>query len=541
MNRFTHFFLILLLVVTGFISGCSDDEIIPFQEVSVSEILAPNESITVTPNPNAIAPLTAIAEFNTKENCQISMSILREERIDQTFQGFSKEHKIPILGLYPGQANQVVITILQINGPIAYDTLTITTPDLPDYMPTININTVNPSAMEPGVHLCELAVGVGSGRVLSQPIMFDNSGQIIWYADFSGFPNLAWPIRKLNNGNLYFGSQTTIFEYSLLGEKLKEWKLPDNYNIHHEVRELPNGNFIVAVDKTNTFITYANGNTFDTIEDHMVEVDRNSGAIIQEWDLREILDIDRVDIVNGGGDWFHMNAIEYDPNDDTFIISGRNQGLVKVTRDNQLKWIMSGHQGWGKAGATGEGPETTPFLLTAIDAQGNPFSQAIQEGTEDGDAFSWPWTQHAPLVLPNGNVFVFDNGANRNYIPNGNNYSRGVEFKVDEENMTVEQIWQFGKERGEDFFSPIISDVDYLPNTQNRLIMPGIVRGAGVVGAPYAKIVEVSYPSGDVVFEATVHINGAVGAPLMFGDFDLVYRSHRNTLYSDAEVISLLN
>ena len=71
------------------------------------------------------------------------------------------------------------------------------------------------------------------------------------------------------------------------------------------------------------------------------------------------------------------------------------------------------------------------------------------------------------MVLPNGNIFLFDNGNNRSkieseYISSEDNYSRGVIYKLDKENMTVEQVFEYGKELGSDFYSPYISDVDYL-------------------------------------------------------------------------------
>ena len=43
-----------------------------------------------------------------------------------------------------------------------------------------------------------------------------------------------------------------------------------------------------------------------------------------------------------------MNALEFDPRDSTIIVSGRNQGLLKVSWNDQLKWIMSPKQTLGK-------------------------------------------------------------------------------------------------------------------------------------------------------------------------------------------------
>ena len=35
-------------------------------------------------------------------------------------------------------------------------------------------------------------------------------------------------------------------------------------------------------------------------------------------------------------------------------------------------------------------------------------------------------------------------------------------YKIDTDKMTIEQIWEYGKDRGSKFYSPYISDVDYL-------------------------------------------------------------------------------
>ncbi len=40
-------------------------------------------------------------------------------------------------------------------------------------------------------------------------------------------------------------------------------------------------------------------------------------------------------------------------------------------------------------------------------------------------------------------------------------YSRYVEYKIDEKKGTVQQVWEYGKERGYDFYSPITSIIEY--------------------------------------------------------------------------------
>ncbi len=91
-------------------------------------------------------------------------------------------------------------------------------------------------------------------------------------------------------------------------------------------------------------------------------------------------------------------------------------------------------------------------------------------------------------MLPNGNIIVFDNGPFRNYN-NENNYSRALEYEVNEADKTFRKIWQYGKNRGLELFSTIISDVDYLLKTKNILMTSGFVSPKD---NHRAKVVEVS-------------------------------------------------
>jgi arylsulfate sulfotransferase len=80
--------------------------------------------------------------------------------------------------------------------------------------------------------------------------------------------------------------------------------------------------------------------------------------------------------------------------------------------------------------------------------------------------FDWQYEQHAALITPEGDVMCFDNGQYRaknkdHYIKNRDNFSRGVRYRIDTEKMEIEQVWQYGKERGQEFFSPYICNVEY--------------------------------------------------------------------------------
>jgi len=132
-------------------------------------------------------------------------------------------------------------------------------------------------------------------------------------------------------------------------------------------------------------------------------------------------------------------------------------------------------------------------------------------------------------LLDNGNLLLFDNGLARNF-QKAPTYSRAVENKIDDEAKTIQQVWQYRKEKGLDMFSAVTSDVDVLPRTGNRLITAGNIRL--VEHPPHAKIIEITYPENKEVFEARVFFKDAKGTGEMsWAQFDLVYRGERYSIY----------
>ena len=113
----------------------------------------------------------------------------------------------------------------------------------------------------------------------------------------------------------------------------------------------------------------------------------------------------------------------------------------------------------------------------------------VQYGTQAASDFDWPWGQHAAMKLKNGNILLYDNGVNRNFQSPAQNHSRAVEYEINESNMTVKQVWQYGKDRGNEFHSIIVSDVDVMEETGNRFITSGTVN---YNNQHYSKITEVT-------------------------------------------------
>lgn len=385
------------------------------------------ENPKIVVNPYGISPLTALIIFNTKDLTTPSITIKgldENSTFTNTFKP-SKQHILPVYGLYPDKENTVIITVNE-----KEYSFKIKTDALPDDFTLADIATSDSNNLSNDLYFVTPS---SKGYTAA----YDVNGDVRWYLK----GNFIWDIKRLNNGHLLLSSNrlintpyytTGLAEMDLLGKIYYEYSLPGGY--HHDVAELPSGNLLVASDD------FAN----NTVEDYLVEIDRLTGEIVKTIDLKKIIQVDSTGNENWTEyDWFHNNSVWYDEKTNSITVSGRHQDAV-VNIDystNEINWIIGDNTNWDKK-----------------------YQKYFLKPTND---LEWQWSQHAAMVLPDGNIFIFDNGNNRSknkneYVKADDNYSRGVIYKINTNNKTIEQVWEYGKERGSSYYSPYISDVDYL-------------------------------------------------------------------------------
>lgn len=424
-------------------------------------------------DPYGKSPLTAMIMFNTNQLANVSVEIKgksEDTTIRHTFNEMSKVHRIPIYGLYANYNNQIDILVNYRDGSEEKKTIYIKTDELPKDIYQVQTNVADKEAMAEGLTF------VSSNYISA----IDSNGEIRWYLS-SKLYGTTTPIKRLRNGHLIIMSdrsirspyyQTGFYEMDLLGRVYNEYIVE---GIHHSIQELENGNFIVSAEKDSK-----------TTEDYIVEIDRDTGNIIRSWDLGEILGIDKIadatyqyrnhldkkmsmnnaseeaiseaTIETSQHDWFHNNSTYYDEKENAIIVSGRQQDIVmKFDADTkEIKWILSD--------INDEWPEELRNKLL------NP----------KGETFEWQYGQHAIEMLPNGDIMLYDNGNFRTKIVGEElkpeeNYSRAVIYRIDEKEMSVEQVWQYGKERGNELYTPYIGDVDYISDGHYLINFGGII------------------------------------------------------------------
>ena len=170
---------------------------------------------------------------------------------------------------------------------------------------------------------------------------------------------------------------------------------------------------------------YADGSY---IMDGVYVLDRNTGAVVSEWDTRQIYDPTGTGGTPSGYwmreypdgvDYLHMNALWVDANGDYLLSSRTKSAIVKINGDPQD--AQFGELIWSLVG-TDASPFASDFTITG--------SQTITDQLD----FSW---QHHVSITDDGDLRLFDNRT----APA--EPSRVVELDLDTGAMTAEIVAEF--------------------------------------------------------------------------------------------------
>jgi len=291
-------------------------------------------------------------------------------------------------------------------------------------------------------------IGIGGGNYASLYV-YDKNGVPRWHwgrvAGVNGVNATLAALKLDDDGNVFFLHAYDFYKVDELGNILtfidSSEIAPDG--MHHEVIQLPNGNYMaLAYDFRTVFIDDL-GET-DVFGDKIVEF-TPAGELVWEWSTFDHLDVNRrlagFEIVAGnatglktGNDWTHGNGLEYDPETDTILFSMRHQDwIIKI--DHQTGDVV-----W-RLGIDGDFALQGPGM--------------------------WFAHQHCPEWQPDGSLMLYDNGIDHPQVPDDQEVSRAVRYALDETGMTATQEWESAKQ---DELSAVASDADRLPGG-NYLIL----------------------------------------------------------------------
>jgi hypothetical protein len=388
--------------------------------------------------PATNAPLAGTVQLTTDEAARVSVSVNDGYGSWQrNFYDFSTAHSVPLFGFKPARTNTVTVTVVDRyrNQFTADQPMQFVTGPLPTNFPNLHLLHSEPDRMEPGYTLFRLEL---NGNANGYATIVNSGGEVVWYGNIPAISD----VRLLPNGHLFFPSppSNNIQEIDLLGNLVKSWPAPRGFIVnHHDAVPTDHGtilffntaNEVVSNYPTSLTVSNAPKTTATISYQTVVEISAADASLVNTWTPITVLDPLRITYLGGkiGTVWDseHVNAVIEDPQDDSLIVSLRAQNaVIKISRaTGQLKWILGPPANWGAS--------WQPYLLNPV-----------------GTPFLWQYGQHAPVLTPQGNLLMFDNGNFRaspfaTSVPDTSNYSRAVEYQINEDTMEVSQVWDYGR------------------------------------------------------------------------------------------------
>ena len=313
----------------------------------------------------------------------------------------------------------------------------------PDFSPP-GVGVVTPAreGVAPGyVFVAPKTAPSYEGQVQNGPMILDNAGQVVWFRPmrgddvramdfkvqrYKGEPVLTW----------YEGVGTTYGrgEYVILDTSYREVtrvRAGNGYaGDHHEFLITPRGTALITIYSPVRWDLSSVGGPQDgfALDGIAQEVDIATGEVVFEWHSLDHVGIGESyralpEEAGGTFDYFHINSIEVDPDDNLLVSSRTTFAVYKIDRQSgEVIWQLG-----GKNSSFEMGPGT------------------------------WMRYQHDARRQPDGTITLFDNGGVQK-----DDMSYGLVFELDEEEMTATLAREYGHPDGR--VAAVMGSMQVLPN-----------------------------------------------------------------------------
>lgn len=428
--------------ITGSKSGAHDFSILISND-NKSVTFIPNEKFSI----NEKVEVT-IKERNKTSEFSFSFETERQEIKPDVMEILKKENPMS------GKTENIIPFV---NSKSINDTL-------PSDFPEIQITASNNPS--PG-YIFFSNFSFGPSNASSYLIIMDNTGSPVYYKKLN---SQAYDFKKQPNGNLTYFSQVKekFFEINNQYQLKDSFYCGNGYTTDlHELRILNNRHALLMsydpqiIDMRGIV---PNGDSAAIVTGLIIqEIDANKNVVFQwrSWDHFEIDGARHENLRAHAIDYVHGNAIELD-NDGNLLISSRH--LDEITKIDR----------------------STGAIIWRLGGKYNQFTFL-----NDSISFSY---QHAIRRLANGKILLFDNGNFRESINTENKdngraqYSRVVEYSLDEVNRVATLVWQY--RRSPDIYGFAMGNAERLKNGNTLICW----------GATNPNVTEVN-PQGEIVFE----------------------------------------
>ena len=379
------------------------------------------------------------------------------ERVQWRFDVDAGAQALPLVGLLPDTTFSGSVTAVSEGGAIEAP-LEITTAALPDDYPLLEPLVHRPEAMSPGWTFLPFD-GIAWGKYFA---MLDEQLRPRWL----WVPPNPVTEGRVVDGTVWWIGGGAIQGHTLLGERVARYASWENSSgsilvdgvrsFHHEAFPLDDGFLTLStalVEEERYPTRDLRGHRPATLLASTIVDVASDGTVRAQVDLSEVLDPRRVSwtsfelVEREEGevlDWSHANGV-IPTDDDAWIVSLRHQdAVVKVDRTGALRWILGTPDGWRE-----------------------PWSDALLEPVGE---VTWPYHPHAPELLPDGGLLLFDNHnyGSTPYDPPVDRpppqVSSLVIYDIDEVAGTVSERWRFDALQPAPLFAFALGDADGLAN-----------------------------------------------------------------------------
>lgn len=302
------------------------------------------ESPYITTDLYGMNPLSAYIAFPIDQDASFSYTVVGKdeysdyEYTDETLQ--TGDLVVPIIGLYENYDNTVELTINYADGTNEKESYTVTTGNVADYI--TNSITVDTSSSD----IDSSYQALEGGFIMDNRCnAYDINGDIRVAMEIE---NLDWTGNGLTinyDGSFLMGTQDYIYNISITGRILHEYKAPEGYYINHDYLSTQDGNTYVILSPTDDNMTYSESGFKNEafIGVYKTGVDETPSEI---YDINELVADNTINAIStfttAQDELVHLNALTYDEATDTLMMSSQSQNAIIAIDPGtgEMKWII---------------------------------------------------------------------------------------------------------------------------------------------------------------------------------------------------------
>ena len=464
-----------------------DEEGFTYYDTGVQERLAGAlDSLKASMTWTATTPLAVLNPFGTASNelylyfqtdvaTKVSYTIHVEDEdipdytayaADASGQEYSRIHEFQIIGLVPGETNQVTMTISGSWGNARQ--IVSFTVEMPEtrsgYATKLEVTDGSSDAAQAGGLFAMMRVN----GYLGYGFFYDNDGILRYEMVLEGY-GLD---RMLFDGDeiITCVSSSKLARINGLGEVTQVYDL-EGYELHHDIGFGADGEVLALAEEVDG----------ETVEDRVLSIDLESGEVSEILDFTQVMQgyFDMTRPVTptddffwqaGEWDWIHLNSLQYMPEDDSLIVSSRETStIIKVTGIHSqpaVDWLAGDSRFWAD----------TPYADLCLTQVGDFVPQYGQHCVEllaqEGDGVY-------TLVIYNNNYWSLNtrddfelevaDTVGTDLYGDGSETSQVYIYRIDENARTFELADSFDVP-----YSSIVSDGVHCDNSDNWVVNSGV-------------------------------------------------------------------